>query len=244
MLSGNALAALGVETVIGRNLTPADDVGPAATPVAMIGETYWVDRFGRSVDVLGKTIQLNGTPVTIVGVVNEKFSGLTLGQPAKFFVPLTLQPLLMPRAQKIGDGGASLLGNPRSWWVLVMVRLRNKVSEARTQSADGAGGFGAVAGVRKSGEPAVGTRCRAATRTQYSTCARSGPQRYCSSTLDGKYFAGGVGRDCRFGLCVRSKDAKSKSMPSVIASWNKPANSAKKLLDCDRIQCRKTSLSR
>jgi len=133
MLSGNALSALGVAPVIGRSLTSEDDRGPGTT-VVVISESYWANRFGRSAEVLGKTIQLNGTPVTIVGVVNEKFSGLTLGQVSKFFVPLTLQPLLMPRAQKVGSGGASLLDNPRSWWVLVMVRLRNDVSEARTQA--------------------------------------------------------------------------------------------------------------
>jgi hypothetical protein len=45
---------------------------------------------------------LNGAPVTIVGVVTAKFTGLTMGNAARIFVPLTLQPLVMPRAARIG----------------------------------------------------------------------------------------------------------------------------------------------
>ena len=134
MLSGNALAALGVSTMLGRSFTMADDAGPETSPVAMISRSYWAERFGRSADVLGKTISLNGAPVTIVGVVAGDFTGLTMGTASKVFVPLTLQPLLMPRAQKIGSGATSLLENPRSWWVQAMMRLRDNVPEARAQA--------------------------------------------------------------------------------------------------------------
>jgi hypothetical protein len=120
MVSGNAFGALGVPAILGRSLTPADDSDEGGNSVAMIGGSYWADQFGRSASVLGKTIFLDGAPVTIVGVVTAKFTGLTMGNAARIFVPLTLQPLVMPRAARIGMGAASLLDNPESWWVLII----------------------------------------------------------------------------------------------------------------------------
>jgi predicted permease len=134
MLSGSAFGVLGVDAIAGRTLTSADDRGPGTEPAAVISEGYWTERFGRSPSVLGKTISLNGATVTVVGVTSAQFTGLTMGNTARVFVPLTLQPLLMPRAQAVGAGGGSLLDNPQSWWVLIMARLRENVPEARTQA--------------------------------------------------------------------------------------------------------------
>jgi predicted permease len=132
MLSGNAFRALGVQPILGRALTLADDAGPGTAPAALISEGYWAERFSRSASVLGKTISLNGAPVTVVGVTSAQFTGLTMGSIARVFVPLSMQPLLMPRAQ--GTGSGSLLENPQSWWVLIMARLRADVPEARTRA--------------------------------------------------------------------------------------------------------------
>jgi ABC-type antimicrobial peptide transport system permease subunit len=134
MVSGGALRALGVEPILGRTLTEADDAGAGAAPAAVITEDYWTEKFGRSAGVLGRIISLNGTPVSIVGVTPAQFTGLTMGSMVRVFLPLTLQPLLTPRAQIIGAGGASLLSNPQSWWVVVMARLRQGVPEAKTQA--------------------------------------------------------------------------------------------------------------
>jgi predicted permease len=134
MLSGDALRGLGVHPVLGRPLTPGDDAGPGTTPVVMISESYWASKFDRSDSVLGRTISLNGSPVTIIGVTPAQFTGLTMGVVPKVFAPLTLQPLLLPRAQIIGSGGDSLLNNPESWWVQILVRLRKDVPEAHTQA--------------------------------------------------------------------------------------------------------------
>ena len=135
MLSGSAFRTLGVQIIAGRSLTPADDSGSTTAPAAAIAEDYWTVRFNRSNSVLGKTISLNGAPVTIVGVTSAQFMGLTMGSLPRVFVPITLQPLLIPRAQKIGAGGASLLNNPQAWWLQIMARLRGNVPEARTQAA-------------------------------------------------------------------------------------------------------------
>ena len=135
MVSGNALSALGVEPLLGRLISPADDAGPGTGPVAVINEGYWAERFGRSGSAIGRTIFINGVPVTVVGVVPARFSGLQMGEQTQIFVPLTMQPLLAPTEQLTASGGASLLNNPESWWVLILARLRPDVSEAQTQAA-------------------------------------------------------------------------------------------------------------
>jgi predicted permease len=54
-----------------------------------------------------------------------------MGSSSQIFVPLTMQPLILPRAQ---NGSVSLLDNPQSWWVQILVRLRPEISEGRAQA--------------------------------------------------------------------------------------------------------------
>jgi predicted permease len=135
MVSGNAFSGLGVKPLLGRPLMPADDMAPGSGPVAVISEGYWAERFGRSSLALGKTIFVNGVPITVVGVSPARFTGLEMGQETRIFVPLTMQPLLFPREQLTASGSPSLLNNPQSWWVLILARLGPGVPESRAQSA-------------------------------------------------------------------------------------------------------------
>ena len=136
LISGNAFQALGVNPELGRTLTPSDDAAPGSGPVAVISYGFWARRFARSPLVLGKAISLNGVPVTIVGVSRGRFAGLQMGSPMQIFVPITMQPLILPRAQ---NGSVSLLDNPQSWWVQILGRLRPDVPERRTETELDAG---------------------------------------------------------------------------------------------------------
>jgi predicted permease len=131
LLSGNAFSALDVEPQAGRVLQASDDTGPGSGPVAVISDGYWARRFGRSPAAVGKVIALNGVPMTIVGVSARRFAGLQMGGVTQIFVPMTMQPQLVPRAQ---GGTTSLLGNPQSWWVQILARMRNGVPDARAEA--------------------------------------------------------------------------------------------------------------
>ena len=63
---------------LGRGFVPADEA-PSAPPVAIISHGLWERRFAEDPAVLGKTILLNSTPVTIVGVTALAFRGDMLG---------------------------------------------------------------------------------------------------------------------------------------------------------------------
>jgi predicted permease len=63
---------LGVKPVLGRLFAPGEDeIGRG--PVVLISEQLWARKFGSSPDVLGRTIQLDGGNLTIVGVIPASF---------------------------------------------------------------------------------------------------------------------------------------------------------------------------
>ncbi|HTX38201.1 MAG TPA: ABC transporter permease [Bryobacteraceae bacterium] len=73
MISAGFFSTLGIQPVLGRTFHPDDDqVGRA--PVVVLGGGLWRRKFGASPDVLGKSLILNGTSYTIVGVVPPGFT--------------------------------------------------------------------------------------------------------------------------------------------------------------------------
>ena len=71
--SANFFEVLGVHTQIGRTMTAVDD-RPDAMRVAVLTDGFWHQQFGGAADVLGKTLTINDTPHTIVGVLAPGFS--------------------------------------------------------------------------------------------------------------------------------------------------------------------------
>ena len=130
LVSGNYFSALGVGTVLGREIQNSDDGAPGSGPVAVISDGFWSRRFGRSADVIGKTISVNLTPVTIVGVTPPGFTGASSVQVSPdVFLPFSMEPVAAPNDAK------SLLTNPDQWWVLVMGRIRPGVSDESARAA-------------------------------------------------------------------------------------------------------------
>ena len=78
LVAGNYFDALGVHPAFGRLIKPSDE-DPSAQPVMVLNNGYWQRVFGGSPSIVGKTIDLNGVPTTIVGVAEPRFLGLTPG---------------------------------------------------------------------------------------------------------------------------------------------------------------------
>src|SRR5687767_12639663 len=70
-VSGDAFAAVGGRTSIGRALNPSDE-RPGAPAVAIISTNTWTARYGGRESVLGQPIAVNGAPATIVGIFDER----------------------------------------------------------------------------------------------------------------------------------------------------------------------------
>jgi predicted permease len=71
-VSGNALPLIGVQPALGR-LLRADEEGPDAPPVVVIGHHVWQNRYAGDPDIVGRVIRVNGVATEIVGVMPEGF---------------------------------------------------------------------------------------------------------------------------------------------------------------------------
>lgn len=71
------LPTLGVQPALGRNFTADEDRVAGGPRVVLISDSYWQRRFNADPTVLGQTLDLDGQPYTIVGVMPRGFRGLT-----------------------------------------------------------------------------------------------------------------------------------------------------------------------
>src|SRR5580700_6128739 len=100
MVSGNYFQALGVEPRLGRGFREDEDQVPSRNPVVVLGPDFWRHEFASEESVLGKTILLNGTKFTVIGVAPDSFPGmLTFGHP-DFYMPLAMAPVFTTNLQK------------------------------------------------------------------------------------------------------------------------------------------------
>lgn len=135
MVSGNYYSVLGVQPQLGRGIQESDDGAIGSGPVVTISDRLWTNRFERSPDVIGEVIQVNATPMTIVGVNPAGFTGAysAQGTPDIFF-PFSMQPLVAPQVFD-ATMSPSLQGNKSLWWVLIMGRAKPGVPDANAESA-------------------------------------------------------------------------------------------------------------
>lgn len=68
LVTGNYFEVMGLSPVLGRLTKPSDD-GPGVPPVMVLTHEYWMKRFGGDSSIVGKQVRLDGTPVTVIGVV-------------------------------------------------------------------------------------------------------------------------------------------------------------------------------
>jgi predicted permease len=86
-ISGNMFGIFGLQPVLGRLLTPDDDVTPGAHPVAVLSYDFWTRRFGRDPKIVGKTFRYDNVRYDIVGVAPKGFIGTEPGVVTDVFIP-------------------------------------------------------------------------------------------------------------------------------------------------------------
>ncbi len=91
-VSGAYFSLLGAVAASGRVLADADDDAGRPLAVVVLGDGLWRRRFASDPNVVGRTVRLNGVPLTVVGVMPRGFSGLS-GK-AELWVPATMTPQL------------------------------------------------------------------------------------------------------------------------------------------------------
>lgn len=127
IVAGDYHAVLGVRMILGRGFTPADDRADVDAFVAVISHAYWMQKFGGALDVLGKTMFVQGQPVSIVGVSAPEFNGLKSGARADVTVPYVVQLQNEPGFLPTHDSVSTDLP--------VVVRLKQGVTETQGLAA-------------------------------------------------------------------------------------------------------------
>ena len=125
IVSGNFFDGLGLEAQIGRTILPEHDQ-PQAEQVTVISSAIWRRCFNRDPGVIGQRITLNKHHFTVIGVLDENFLGLSIGDRCDFYVPMSAQALVRANCP---------LTDANIWWVQVMARMSSGVGDEQLRAS-------------------------------------------------------------------------------------------------------------
>lgn len=100
LVSGNYFQVLGVEPQLGRAFREDEDQVPGRHAVVVLGWDFWKHEFAGDPSVLGRTIRLNGTDFTVIGVASETFPGMLIFYRPDLYMPLAMAPVFSTDRQK------------------------------------------------------------------------------------------------------------------------------------------------
>src|SRR5262249_26725160 len=121
----NYFDVLGVNPAIGRVFHEEQNQAKNSDPYIVLGNGFWRRRFGGRPDAVGRTVHINGHPFTVIGIAPPEFHGTIVGIDAEYFVPMMMQPQVLP-------GGDRSDRNPT--FVHMMGRLRAGMTVERAQA--------------------------------------------------------------------------------------------------------------
>ena len=127
LVSGNYFDVLGVTAAIGRTLTPEDDKIKDAEPYIVLGYSYWQRRFGGDASILNKVIDVNGRPMTVIGIAQRGFGGFETMSPSDLFLPMAMKTTLTPTWDD--------MARRNSIWLKIFARLKPGVTVEAAQAA-------------------------------------------------------------------------------------------------------------
>ncbi len=100
MVSGNYFHVLGVEPQLGRGFREEEDEVPGRDTVVVLGPAFWKHEFASDPSIVGRTIRLNGTDFTVIGVAPDTFPGLRIFGGPDFYMPLAMARVFSTNPQK------------------------------------------------------------------------------------------------------------------------------------------------
>ncbi len=124
--SGNYFDALRLHPYLGRFFHASDEHGANSAPYVVLTYAYWHTHFQDDRGVVGRAVQVNKHPFTIVGVAPPEFHGTLLFFSPDFFVPMVNQE------QIEGSGFLNVRGN--RWVFMVMGHLKAGVTPSRAMA--------------------------------------------------------------------------------------------------------------
>ncbi|HWX40568.1 MAG TPA: ABC transporter permease [Blastocatellia bacterium] len=96
LVSGNYFDVLGVKAALGRTFFPEEDKAPGSGPVIVLSYASWQRNFGGEAGIIGRTVDINRQPFTVIGVTPKDFTGTFLGGGPDFWVPMMMHDAITP----------------------------------------------------------------------------------------------------------------------------------------------------
>jgi predicted permease len=96
MVSANYFEVLGLRPAAGRFFVPDEDSKLGGNNVAVLSYSLWVNKFGSDPNVVNKTLTLNATSYSVVGVAPRGFKGaFTFGNAEQVWLPVSMYPQVL-----------------------------------------------------------------------------------------------------------------------------------------------------
>ena len=130
LVSANYFDLLGVKAALGRTFSRDEDQQEGGNPVTVLTWQMWQRLFGGEAGAIGRTVEFNALPYTVIGVMPPAFKGtLTVINPDLAFVPMSMHAEALPGPLE------AVFNERRMRMISVFGRLKPGVSEAQAHSA-------------------------------------------------------------------------------------------------------------
>jgi predicted permease len=117
LTTGSVFPVLQLRPALGRAFEAnVGEKGNGWQPVALLSYDYWRTAFHADPAIVGQSIRLENTSITVIGVLPRGFEGVSPESPIDVLLPLDFEGILHPRH--------SMLYQPGAFWLTVMGRLR------------------------------------------------------------------------------------------------------------------------
>jgi predicted permease len=123
-VSGEFFSTLGVRAMIGRPIVKADD-HRGCPGIAILSGSFWQAEYGGDPNVIGKLISVDGHPFQIVGVADQRFLGISVGESPQIYMPLCSQAILE---------GPGVLDRRSTWYLQIVARPKAGLSSEQIRA--------------------------------------------------------------------------------------------------------------
>jgi predicted permease len=130
-VTGNYFSVLGVKPALGRLIVPKEGQSPGADPVIVLGYSFWQRRFRGDKTVVGRQVEINNRPFTVVGITPREFHGTYSVLDSDAYVPLSA----VVDDEKGEEGNKGLWTERGKRTLKLMGRLRPGADLAQAQAA-------------------------------------------------------------------------------------------------------------
>jgi len=126
LTTANYFDVLGVHPILGRTFFPEEGTPRAGAAVIVLGYAVWQNHFAGDPQIVGKMIQINRHPYTVIGVAPRDFTGCKTGLRTDLWIPLPMDRDVW--------GGADRPAYRGIFWLNVLGKLHPGVTKNQAEA--------------------------------------------------------------------------------------------------------------